>query len=629
MNLKIIINVRKIELWFCCLRTPRGLSWVIFLAWFFVFPLPSHGEDISYQVNFKGIENDDVQKALEASSNLVLLKEKPLSSSSSLILRARDDEKRLPQVLKSFGYFAGKTQIEIEKQSVKSILPSGLRDMESIEVVINIDSGPVYKIGKIQIAGIDQLNLENFQVELKTGDPALGQSVLNAGSEISSRIKLAGYPFVRMAKRKLRVNHLKKTMDVFFEIDPGPMASLGEVSISGLDEVNEEFILKRVPWVPGDDYDPRILEKYRSDLSGLGVFSSIKLRIPDKTDLKEEDAYKPLPVQLNVEEKAPRFFGVGGDFSTNQGIGLNAFWGHRNFFGEADKLKIKGRLARIGENDFSRIDQKLGLDFQKPDFLSRHQDLLFNAEIANEHPNAFDRQSISSSLGLNRRLDKQLSISGGVKWEFSSIEDANGKDEFALFSYPMSLKHDTTKDLLDPKSGFRNVLSVTPYTVAVGTGGNFTKFKAGSRAYYKAAEDGSVVLAGRVLLGSIVGPATDQIPADKRFFSGGGGSVRGYEFQNVGPLDNENDPVGGRSLIEVGVEARFRYKNFGIVPFIDGGNVFDSQVPKFDEDLRWGVGIGLRYYTKIGPLRLDLAAPLNRRDNDDPVAFYISIGQSF
>lgn len=628
MNLKTIINLRKIELWFSCLRTPTGLPWVIFFAWSFVFPLSSHGENISYQVNFKGIDNDEVQKALEASSNLVQLKEKPLSSSSSLILRARDDEKRLPQVLKSFGYFAGKAQIEIGKQSIKSILPSELRGKESIEVIINIESGPVYNIGKIQIVGIDQLNLGGIQIELKSGDPALGQSVLNAGSEMISRIKLAGYPFVHMAKRKLRVNHLKKTMNVFFEIDPGPLASLGEVSIGGLDKVKEEFILKRVPWVPGDDYDPRILERFRSDLSGLGVFSSIKLRIPDETDL-EEESLQPLPVQLDVEEKAPRFFGVGGDFSTNQGIGLNAFWGHRNFFGEADKLKIRGRLARIGENDFSRIDQKLGLDFQKPDFLSRHQDFLFNAELANEHPNAFDRQSISSSLGLNRRLDKQLSISGGVKWEFSSIEDANGKDEFALFSFPMSLKHDTTNDLLDPKSGFRNELSVTPYSVAVGKGGGFTKFKAGSRAYYKVTKDGSVVLAGRVLLGSIVGPATDQIAADKRFFSGGGGSVRGYEFQNLGPLDNENDPVGGRSFIEVGMEARFRYKDFGLVPFLDGGNVFDSQVPQFDEDLRWGVGLGLRYYTKIGPLRVDLAAPLNRRTNDDPVAFYISIGQSF
>ncbi|GJL78216.1 MAG: membrane protein [Nitrospinaceae bacterium] len=596
---------------------------------FLSFPSPSYGKELSYKVNIKGVEDDDLKIALQDSSNLIQLKEKPLSSPSGLILRARDDKNRLLNVLKSYGFYSGKMDIKIEEQSVFSMLPSGLPDKDPLEITIEIETGPVYSFGQIQVKGLDQSGLQGLKVELQPGDPARGQSVLDAERGLVSRIKLAGYPYVRSGKRKVRVNHQKKTMDVLYEIDPGPSATLGDLSISGLQAVKENFIYNRAPWEEGDEYDPRILERFRSDLTGLGVFSSVKLRIPEKLDLKGEEISQPLPVQLDVEEREPRFFGVGGDFSTNEGIGLNAFWGHRNFFGEAEKVRIKARLARIGENDFDRIDQKLGLDFQKPDFLVRRQNLLFNAELANEHPDAFERQSISSTLGLNRPLSKTLSVNGGIGWEFSSIEDADGKGEFALFSFPMGLKHDTTKNLLDPKSGFRNELSVTPFTVAAGTGTAFTKFRAGSRAYYKAAKDGSVVLAARFLLGSIVGPATDQIPADKRFFAGGGGSVRGYQFQNVGPLDNSNNPLGGRSLIEVGVEARFRYKDFGFVPFIDGGNVFDSQLPQFDEDLRWGAGLGLRYYTTIGPLRVDLAAPLNRRANDDPVAFYISIGQSF
>ena len=130
-------------------------------------------------------------------------------------------------------------------------------------------------------------------------------------------------------------------------------------------------------------------------------------------------------------------------------------------------------------------------------------------------------------------------------------------------------------------------------------------------------------------IGSILGASTDGIPADKRYFSGGGGSVRGYQFQNVGPLDGAEDPIGGRSVIEVAAEVRLRYKDFGLVPFIDGGNVFDAEIPKFDEKLQWGVGLGLRYYSKLGPLRLDLAVPIDKRNSDDPFAFYISIGQAF
>jgi translocation and assembly module TamA len=629
MELKSALNLKRIRLWLIYSRNSKALLWVMVLACCLALPSPSHSEEISYQVTIEGVEKDTIKSALEASSNLVQLKEKPLSSSLSLILRARDDQKRLPQVLKSFGLYSGKARIEIEGQPVQTLLPSELPDKESLEIVINIETGPVYTLDRIQIRGMDQPGLKDLQIALKPGDPALGQTILNAGRKLISRIKLAGYPFARLGKRKLLVNHRTKTMNVLLEMDPGPVASLGTVTINGLKEVKEEFILKRIPWQAGDDYDPRTLEKFRSDLSGLGVFSSIRLNIPEKLDLEKEDIAQPLPVQLDVEERKPRFFGVGGDFSTNQGVGLNAFWGHRNFFGEADKLKIKGRLARLGENELNRIDQKLGLDFQKPDFISRHQELLFNAELGNENPDAFTRKSISSALGLNRQLSKTISVSGSVKWEFSSIEDAIGKNKFSLFGFPMGIKHDTTKNLLDPHSGFRNELLVTPYVTVTGTGGQFTKFKASSRGYYKATDDGSVVLAGRVLLGSIVGSASNQIAADKRYFAGGGGSVRGYEFQNVGPLDNENKPVGGGSLIEVGVEARFRYKDYGLVPFIDGGNIFDSQVPKFDENLQWGVGLGFRYYSKIGPLRLDLAVPLNRRKNDDPIAFYISIGQSF
>jgi translocation and assembly module TamA len=267
------------------------------------------------------------------------------------------------------------------------------------------------------------------------------------------------------------------------------------------------------------------------------------------------------------------------------------------------------------------------LDFQKPDFLTRKQNLLLNAELVNENPDAFERQAISGSLGISRPLGKTFSFSAGVSGEYSSIKDNDSEDEFALFGFPISLKHDTTKDLLDPKNGFRNEILVTPYTTAVGPGGDFTRIKVGSRGYFKITE--SVVLAGRALIGSIFGASTEDIPADKRFFSGGGGSVRGYAFQNVGPLNNEDDPIGGRSVVEVGAEIRFRYKDFGLVPFIDGGNVFDNETPEIDEKLQWGVGLGIRYYSKLGPLRLDLAVPINKRNSDDPVAFYISIGQAF
>ncbi len=608
---------------------PLWLVWGIILGILFLLPSPSLSQEFSYQVEIKDVENKDLIKALKASSNLVQFAQTPLKSPSGLIHRGRSDEKRLLNVLKSFGYYSGKIQIAIDEHSIQSILPSQVPVEDSPEVVIFIVTGPIYHFDKIHLQGTDSPELQALSPAIKSGEAAIGQSVLDAERELVARTKLAGYPYAKIGKRRIRLNRINNTMDVLLTVNPGPGASLGDISIHGLDQVKSDFIYNRIPWKLGDRYRPYTLEGFRSDLSGLNLFSSIKVGVPEQVESSDNKESQLVPININVQERKFKYFGFGGDFSTTEGIGLNAFWGHRNFFGRGEKVKLTGRLARIGENELSNIDQKIGLDFQKPDFLSRKQNLLLNAELVNEHPDAFERQAISGSLGISRPIGKTLSFSAGVSGEYSSIEDSDSKDEFALFGFPISLRHDTTKDLLDPKTGFRNELRVTPYTTAVGPGGDFTRIKLGGRGYHKITESGSVVLAGRVLLGSILGASTEDIPADKRYFSGGGGSVRGYEFQNVGPLDSDKDPVGGRSVLEVGAEIRFRYKNYGLVPFIDGGNVFDEEVPKFDQKLQWGAGLGFRYYSKLGPLRLDLAVPLNRRENDDPLAFYISIGQAF
>lgn len=601
---------------------------VLFANLFLLLP-SSFGQEISYEVDIQGVEGKEILNTLKASSNLVQFAKTPLKSPSGLIHRGRSDEKRLLNVLKSFGYFSGKVQIAIAGNSIQNILPSQVPVDDPPKVVILITTGEIYYFDKIDLKGTDQPALQDLSPSIKSGEPAKGQAILDAERELIARTKRAGYPYAQTGKRRLRLNRTNNTMDVTLTVIPGTSARLGDISIEELVQVKEDFIYNRIPWKLGDRYSPEILEGFRSDLSGLNLFSSIKVEVPEQIELSDTNEPLLVPVNIKVKEGKFRFFGFGGDYSTTEGIGLNAFWGHRNVFGRGEKLKVTGRLARIGENELSRIDQKLNLDFQKPDFLSRKQDLLLNGELVNENTDAFERQAISGSLGISRPLGNTLSFSAGVSGEYSSIEDDDSKDDFALFGFPVSLRHDTTRDLLDPKTGFRNEIRVTPYTTAVGPGGDFTRIKLGSRGYYKITESGSVVFAGRAMLGSIVGASTDDIPADKRYFSGGGGSVRGYEYQNVGPLDNEGDPVGGRSAIEVGAEIRFRYKDYGLVPFIDGGNVFDNEFPKFDQDLQWGVGVGLRYYSKLGPLRLDLAVPLNRRDNDDPLAFYISIGQAF
>jgi translocation and assembly module TamA len=141
-----------------------------------------------------------------------------------------------------------------------------------------------------------------------------------------------------------------------------------------------------------------------------------------------------------------------------------------------------------------------------------------------------------------------------------------------------------------------------------------------------------VVLAGRVRLGTIVGADRDSIAPSRRFYSGGGGSVRGYGYQQLGPRDVDNDPIGGRSLAEFALEARVRLKafggNFGIVPFLDGGTLTTGSVPSFG-NWQLGAGIGLRYYSSFGPIRIDVGTPLSRQPGDSRVAVTVSLGQAF
>jgi len=402
-------------------------------------PSPSFSEEFSYAVDVKGVENKEIVKAIKASSNLVQFAQTPLSSPSVLIHRGRSDEKRVLNVLKSFGYFSGKVRIEIDGYFIQNILSSQISKDEPSKVLISITTGTIFRFDKIELKGTDQPGLESLSPSLKSGDAAKGQAVLDTEGELIAKTKIAGYPYARIGKRVLRINRNKNTLDVVLTVLPGHRVLLGDININGLEQVKSDFVFNRIPWKYGDMYDPGVLEGFRSDLSRLDLFSSIKIAVPKQTgstDLKEPQL---TPVNINVKERQFRFFGFGGDFSTTEGLGLNAFWGHRNFFGRGEKLKVTGRLARIGENNLSNIDQKLILDFQKPDFLTRKQKLLFTAELVNENPDAFKRKAISGTLGISRPLGKTFSFSAGVTGEYSTIEDENSEDSFALFGLPLPL----------------------------------------------------------------------------------------------------------------------------------------------------------------------------------------------
>ncbi len=566
---------------------------------------------IAYEVTVEGVLEDDLATLLRQSSQLVSLKDRPPSSLAGLQRRAEGDRGRLETALRSEGFYGAKVSVDLD------------RSVSPIQVTLSVDTGDQYSLTEFDVrysespapAPERQPSLEDLALHI--GMPARAPTIVAAQRALLDLLARRGHPQAEVLNRETLVDHASKTMTVRLDLDAGPAARFGRVTLSGLDTIEEDYPRGLLGWSAGEVYDKGKVESTRRTLSRSGLFSSVA--IEPSAQLEPDGT---LPVEITVVEAKHRSIGFGASYSTDEGVGGEVFWEHRNLFGRNEQLHL-GLTA-------AEIEQILSARFRKPSFLRPDQNLLVDGELANRDTNAFEEQSITGAATLERPHGERWRLSAGVTGEYSNITDSGGETTFQLFGLPLSATYDSSDNLLDPTKGARLKTTVIPYT---GTGDDGRLFAVGtvSGSAYRALDaDRRFVLAGRAKLGSLVGEETDDVPANKRFYAGGGGSIRGYEFQSVGPLDANNDPLGGRSLIELNAELRVRItEQIGLVPFVDGGMVFDSVYPDFEEDLRWAAGLGVRYFSAIGPLRVDIAIPLNKREVDDSFQFYISLGQAF
>jgi translocation and assembly module TamA len=273
----------------------------------------------------------------------------------------------------------------------------------------------------------------------------------------------------------------------------------------------------------------------------------------------------------------------------------------------------------------------LSASLRKPHLWERNQTWISEGSLSDSRYEAYDETALTLSTGLERPLSDHWRGSLGVTFEQSEITDATGENASSMLGFPLILNYDHTDSRLDPRSGVRLTFSGTPYSGYYEGPVAFVSVRGDVSAYLPLDDDKRVVLAGRVSAGSLLGASRSGIPANRRFYAGGGGSVRGYGYQMAGPLDAEGDPAGGKALLETGFEVRWKVtEEIEVVPFIEGGRAFESTAIGGDEEMFWGAGLGLRYHTAIGPLRVDFAVPLDQRTNiDDPWQFYVSLGQAF
>lgn len=574
--------------------------------------VPSEETGVQYRVEISGVDDKSLERLLEPASQLKTLEERPPPTLVALERRARSDLDRLQKVLRSEGYYDARIEYGIEPEETP------------VRVSVEITVGERYLLGRYTISysgpGSDNPDLprDSGIVGAMPGEPARAVTVRNARTRLLEMLADLGHPLAEVVDQSVVVDHADDRMSVKIEIRPGEQARFGSVSVVGATSVEVDYIESFIPWTEGDIYDRRKVNQARQELLKTGLFAVVAFDRP-----KELGADGSLPITVRVEERKHRSIGLAGRWSTDEGFAVEAEWEHRNIFGRQELLSLS---VEIGE-----IRQEFAASFKKPRFLREDQDLLASGALANEDTDAYSGPLTRYFGGLQRRISEDWKIIAGIPIEFSNLSDLQGERAFSLFGLEVRGDRDTTNDRLDPNSGSRLRLSLNPYYGSGDNRVNFITTQAGWSGYYAVDDEELYTLAGRLRFGSTVGESTETLPANKRFYAGGGSSIRGYRFQSVGPLGPGNTPLGGRSLFEMSAELRARITDsIGGVIFIDGGNVYDDELPDFSTDFQWSIGFGGRYFTTFGPIRLDFGFPLNRRDGvDDFMQFYISIGQAF
>lgn len=476
-----------------------------------------------------------------------------------------------------------------------------------------IDQGTAYIIKQVRVQPKAYAHHKPKGLE---GQILNAQEVLAEQEKMRAAIARDGCYYNLSLTHEVTIDTRNHTAEIIFTVDAGVQVRMGEAIFEGNGAVRDVYLQKLVGWKEGDCFDAERIETLRSRLFESGLFSGAELDLP-----KAPKAGSSVPITLRVRERSFRTLSAGASYYTDEGFGVTLGWRHRNLFGEAETLESRLSLSQ-------RL-QVLDGRFSKPFFIRDDQTLSFNAALSNEETDGYTTTGLETGVGLRRFFTRRLSGSTGMALSMMRIDDkavAEKKNHY-LVSLPQTLRFDDRDNALDATKGFVVEGRVEPFFDMGGESSAFWRTEASASAYHTMGK--KVTAAARVKAGSLLGPATLDIPASRRYYAGGGGSVRGFGYQDVGPSIN-GEPQGGRSLIEGSAELRFRLsESLGAVAFVDAGSVSEDSFPELN-DLSVGAGLGLRYYTDFGPLRLDVAVPVNHKETtSSSYQVYISIGQAF
>ncbi len=585
-------------------------------------------ELLPYVVIFTTKDNQELLDVMYEKSILLSLQSQIPTDELTFDKRIIQDEQEAIKIMHSLGYYSAKVESIVDKNTFPiqikiNLLPNEQYALTKSDIFYpesfleNLPDLPAYQKGNLP------KNLFKFQLE--ENSPAESDAILTAIDRITPWLNNRGYPFAKIDEAKFYAIEETKEFEAEIKVNPAEYKVFGDIELSGTDVLDKEYVERIKTWEYGDAWNSRKLLDLQSELLGIGVFSFANVRPATNTEGEEQ-----LDVLISLTEGKPRSWGGGINYDTIRGVGGNFFWEHRNLFGSAEYLKLDALV-------WQDLQEARAL-FVKPDVYMKHLDFNGIFTFKSEVTDAYDTTSGRLDLGFEfplqvKRVDNiWLSAYGRVEVGIEENNSLAGKQEYYYFGLPLEFRQRNTDSIFDPSLGYNFILSVAPYMGKYKENFSLISSEVSLSTYFPLLPEKKLILATRFKAGSLYPQDAENIPSSLRFFAGGGNSVRGYGYQELGPEDEFGDPIGGASFVEASVELRYKVTDdIAIVPFFDAGNVYSTAYPTYPLDLKFGAGLGLRYFTPVGPLRFDLAFPLSDDHSFEFSKFqiYISIGQSF
>lgn len=572
----------------------------------------------------KWVWKDAEEEAFSTVGNAALLG--PLSrqddaDAQDILGAAQADYARLIAALYDEGYYAPVIAITLDGREAATFSPVSPPSQVGT-VTITITTGPRFSFGQAQIS--PRANDDPLTQGFSSGEPAKLTIIRDAvGAEVD-HWRDAGHAKADVASQQIAARHPQQELDVRVVLDPGPQLRFGTLVLTNDSAVRTDRLIDIAGLPTGQRFSPDELDRVAARLRRTGTFDVVALSEADSAN-----ADGTLDIELQTTDRLPRRFGFGAEISSQEGLELSGFWLHRNLLGGAERLRIEADVGGIGGQSGGE-DYELGARFSRPATFNEDTDFFIETNLERLNEPSFTSRKFSVEAGIKRYATPRREYTFAIGYERARTTDALGEEDYTILTAPATVQFDYRDDTLNPKEGYFALASAMPYIGLDGTpDGAVLSFD--GRAYYTLPQMQALTLALRTQIGTVLGPDVEDAPADFLFFSGGGGTVRGQEYQSLGIDLGGGSQIGGNAFLGLSVEARYALNDtLGVVAFFDTGFIGSEGLGDTSAgDWHSGAGLGVRYDTGIGPIRFDVAVPIDRPQDASSFQVYIGIGQSF